>query len=261
MAGGGSSDTTQKSTVPKWMKPYYQNLFKDAYSAYQGGFFEDQMFGGQSGVAGFDPSQVDALNRSISSGQNIQSFLEGPGMAGLEKTLSEFDPNDPSLVNSINAALNENTTAFSRDVLPALRGNAMASGVKSSARAGVAEALAASDLNRQNLNTAATMTGNAYGAHESARNNALMNLSSIAQGLNAGNQVSLAAGTSFQDQRQKEINDAMQQWAYENDIDLKNMQAFSSILSGSPFAVNKASGGGGGGGIMELLGGIMGGMG
>ena len=116
-------------------------------------------------VAGFTPMQQQAWGAGLQGASNIAGFgrnianqyNQGPMMVGMSG-MDMF--NNPYLQDSIQAAIQQNNQNYQRNILPTL-GSEFAS-QPGSTREGIAQGLAASDLNQQNLNMAAQMQNANY---------------------------------------------------------------------------------------------------
>jgi len=252
---GGSSKTKSTSSSNSWAVPYFKEIAKDAQSQYNnGGFFDQNYFGGQDTVANMSPEQLQALQQMQTSGGNQQDVLNTSGLDALSQTLGAYDPNNPNITGAINSAIDANTTNFMRTVLPSIAAGSEMNGRTGSNREGVAQGLAMSDLNKQNLNTASNMQYQAYSQHQQEQSQALGNLSSIIKGLNSGSATQFDAAGAEQDQAQQELNGQLQAWAYHNNIPLQNLQAFQGLVSSvkpdETKATGKAPSGGGLGSMM-----------
>lgn len=106
------------------------------------------------GAAQFDAAQINAPSQNaLNLSPAYQNFIYGNAAE------------NPYLKQSLQSGINQSNQAFQtqlgditnnlqRNILPGIRGNAIASGQFGSSRQGIAEGLAASDLNRQATNAA-----------------------------------------------------------------------------------------------------------
>lgn len=263
-----AKSTTESTTSgPAYQQAALADLVSKATAqSNNGGFYDSEYFKGQDSVAGFNSQQTSALDSLFNAGGVNQGVYDTAGVSALSETLGAFDPNNLSLQNAIGSNADSMYEAFSRNVMPGIQGNAMNLGATGSKRHGVAQGLALSDLNKDIGKMSTDMTYNAYQSHEQDKMNALMNLGQINSGLTSGLGTQLEAGTMYQGQEQKDLDAAMQAWAYENDVNYNNLAALRSLVMGDMGATtnSKTTGSGGGSGgtpslLANMLGSMMGG--
>jgi hypothetical protein len=255
---GGSNDTQESTTstsLPAWQTHALRNVAKKASRAYnQGDFYSSDYFNNQDATADFTPEQSMGISNLFDKSSSLNDIYSGQGMNALTKTLGEFDPNDPSLQNAIQSNADNMYSAFARNVLPGIQGNAMNLGAVGSKRHGVAQGLALSDLSGQVGKMSTDMTFDAYKTHEGNQFAALNNLPGITSGLSSGAQQQFDTGGLEQDQSQSEIDSALQAWAYKNDVNINNLSALKALVSGDVGTSSRSTSTGAAGGMNPITG-------
>ena len=259
---GGGGGQKQKQTSEQDSTPYqtqqFDTLLKGANTWLSQGGFQNQ-YGGSANfdsVANMNSVQDIALGNTVDTGNQIQGMLGTAGVASLGDYLGAYNPNKTGLTGAINASNEAMNWDYATSVAPDIRQGATGAGQYGSTRHGVAEGIAQSRLSQQKMNAANSMAFQDQQAYNQNRLGVLGNLSSIATGLNAGNTMSLGAGTAQQQQQQNEINGQLERWAYENNVSLNDLTAYKALISGDMGGSSKGStqgkGGGGSGGMGAL---------
>lgn len=266
--GGGGKQKTSSEETPH-QQAQYDNLLGKADSWLANGGF-DKNYGGSEGfnpVAGFTQQQKDALGAMGGLGGNLQGIYSADGVTSLQDALGKYDPSKTGLNDAMGAANERAIFDFQTQVDPQLRQGATQAGQFGSSRHGIAEGLAQDRLSQNITNSNAQMAYQDQQAWNQNRTNTLNNLSAITKGLNSGNATQYDAGAIQQGQDQAEIKGQLEKWAYENNVDVNDLQAYKNLISGNMGGTtNSTSKGGGeqGGGIMSTIGtvggGIVGGM-
>lgn len=101
---------------------------------------------------------------------------------------------NPYLQGAISAAIQPQTDAFTRTIMPTLRMGGMQTGTLGSSRQGVAEGMAASDLIRNIGNTAATMSNAGYNTGLDAMSSTVRNLPAIMSGISSPSSIISGVG-------------------------------------------------------------------
>ena len=137
-------------------------------------------------------------------------------------------------------ALRESATRdLSRNQLPLIRNTAVASGGLGGSRQGIAEGLAFSDLNRDLINTEASLRSGQFNTDTSNKLLALINQGSILGGQGAGTETLLKAGGIVQDQDQAEIGGVIDKFTEEQNLGFNRDQELLRILTGAPTATTQ----------------------
>jgi hypothetical protein len=203
--------------------------------------------------------QLGAIQGMTGTGQNLSSIYNGLGTSALKDTLGPYDPNKTGLSSAIAAANEQSQFDFETGSMGQLRQGATNAGQYGSTRAGIAEGLARGRLAQGQSANAAQLAFQDQQMYNANRTNALSNLSAISAGLGSGDTMQYDANALLQNQQQNEITGDLQKWAYENNVDLNNLLAYQSLISGDMGGSTKgkvpSSGGGGGMGMLASFGG------
>jgi hypothetical protein len=188
-------------------------------------------------VAGMNQNQQQGYDQQLSALQGVSDQA-----GGLFDFFSQY-VNDPQTVNPY---LNELVTnyqdqmqrGFNRNVLPALRGNAVGTNAMGSSAQGVAEGLAASDLNRQMSDTVSDLMARTYEADAQRQLNAMgqipgmVGMQTTAQ--QAPGALTSAWGQQNQALQQARIGGEMDRWNYYRDAPQQKLGFYSNLISGQP---------------------------
>ena len=183
--GGGGQTTTQTSEPPAFLKPFLgqaagaaQNIFNQGpQEFFPGSTVAPQSEQTQAGVQGLTnfsqtPTNTAAINAGLQSLQNVSQLAQPGGNVAANVgaqaggAAGDFLTNqiqnagqisDPFLEGVINNALRINNQNLTRNLLPAIDSNALATNTFGGSRQGIAEGLAVSDANQQNLGTIANL--------------------------------------------------------------------------------------------------------
>lgn len=198
----------------------------------------DQLLGGQGGQM---LNNIYAANNALMRGYQEPSMQAGQADAAQVKAPSQNNLNlssayqnfiygnpaeNPYLKQSLQAGVDQSTQAFNtqlgnltdtlqRNILPGIRGNAIASGQYGSSRQGIAEGLAMSDLSKQ-----ATNAAQAFGLGNTAATTG-----AYANAFNQGQDRSLGA---LQNLSGQQYNTAIQNAQFQQQANLANAAARSA---------------------------------
>lgn len=153
MSGGGSKTSSTQAEIPKELKPYVtgsQGILPEAKDLYQAGGFGQIAKPGKTTVAG------EAAGTSAA--QNIQKNIlpQSQALFGAMQNQQQLSGSE-QLSNAMRAATADLRTGYERSTIPGIQDAAAASGTYGGSRQGIAEGLARSDLERNILNTNASM--------------------------------------------------------------------------------------------------------
>lgn len=289
--GGGQQSSTQ--TTQQILSPEQQRLLDPVIPVAEN-FVKNppKAFGG-SGVAGFDPLQQMAQQMIIGASNGMlpmlgqqqaggNALMQGGGavlgnQVGAQNFLmsgAALDPNmNPALARVTDAATRPLIDAFQRQIMPSIANDAVSAGGFGGTRQGIAEGIAASDLQRQVGDISAQVQNNAY----SQGLQAMAQLAgqapgsaSIAQGLDRMPQIlnsSLlpaqltgAVGDVRQGMTQAQLSDTIQRFVNEQMLPFAAAQDVAALAFGIPAGTTqttaKTTGGGGAGGMQMLQGGL-----
>jgi hypothetical protein len=190
-------------------------------------------FGGDR-IANLTPDQLAGLQLTQGLAGDLTQQA-GTSAAGFEQFASGANVgNNPHLEQAIAALRETGFRDLSRNQLPAIRNNAVASGGLGGSRQGIAEGLALSDLNRDLTNTEARMRQGQFNQDLTQQLQAL-----IQQGAILGNQTRpqdtlLRAGGIQQSQDQAEIGGAIAGFNEAETAQFDRDQALLALLLGTP---------------------------
>ena len=250
--------TTQTDALPRYQE-YFNELAKGAQSEFQrASSSPGPNFAGA--VAGFDPSQVSGQNRllGLSAGPLEQFMQTMLGTAGTN--LTDFlRPDNPTVQNAVQAALDPVVRTFQQSVLPGLRGEAVLTGNVGSSRQGVAEGLATDALTQNLLNTSAGITNQAFqtGLDQMIRTLALS--PQLASASTLPGLIETGVGEQRQQQAQRELEGELAGEVFQEQRGATALSNYANILASLPGGVSTgtqvaARGGSGGAGSAIGLG-------
>jgi hypothetical protein len=134
---------------------------------------------------------------------------------------------------------------FDRNVLPSLRGNAVATNASGSSAQGVAEGLAASDMNRQMSDTISDLMARTYEADASRQLQALMGtpqmVNTQANVQQAPGALTSTWGGQNQALQQGRLAGEMDRWNYYRDAPMNRLMGYGQMLGGIPGAQGQSS--------------------
>lgn len=222
------TDTTTSTFTPV-QAGQIQELLQGASGQFQKGFFDPSVFN-QSGVAGFTPQQLQALQQQEAQAGSLSRFTP-QAEAGIQQLLS--GQINPIFEQQAQQQANFLQRNFERNVLPTIGDQFQGSGQFGSSRQGIAEGIAASDLNqdiqRQTSNIFATGAQQAQQGQQFA----LSNLGSLLGQAQAPSQQLFNVGSQFQQQNQAQLTDQLQRNLALQQLPLAELQAFQGLISGN----------------------------
>ena len=248
----GSKTSTSTTVSTPYQKKQYETLLKGSDSWLKGGGF-DKNFGGVEGfdnVAGFTDEQKAALQGVQSQSGELANIYNTEGIKSLTDSLGSYDPSKTGVLEAMKAANEQSQFDFETGQMGNIRQGATEAGQYGSTRAGIAEGLARGRLAQGQNAVNANLAYQDQQAWNNNRQNTLNNLSGITQGLTSGLQSQFNAGQANQQQQQSEIQGQLDKWAYENNVNLNDLMAYKTLISGDMGGTNtttqKSSGGGNG---------------
>ena len=220
---------TSTSTFDPVQSEQIGSLLSGAQDQFDRGFFDPSVFG-QSGVAGFTPQQLQALQQQQENAQSFSQFTP-QASAGIQQLLSgQVNPIYEQQAQGQADFLQRN---FERNVLPSIGQGFQSAGQYGGSRQGIAEGIAASDLNQQVANS--TNQFFAQGAQQAQQGQqfALSNLGSLLGQANAPSQQMFNIGSQYQGMNQAQLTDQMQRDLALQQLPLSELQAFQGLISGN----------------------------
>lgn len=259
---GKSQKQSSTSTSTPHQTENYDKLLGGSDAWLDGGGF-DKNYGGSEGfdpVADFTPEQLEAIKGMSGTGGALSDIYNGLGMESLRDSLGAYDPSKTGLNSTLDNMYERSNFDYQTQAAPQIRQGATTAGQFGSSRHGIAEGLAQDRLQQNQLNAASQMTLQDQQNWNTQRQNTLNNLSGISKGLNSGNLVGYDAGALQQGQNQAEIKGQLEKWAYENNVDLNDLAAYKSLISGDMGGTTQTTtkGQGGGGSGLGALGSLAG---
>lgn len=235
--GGGGGGTTSTQTVQKadpWagQQPYLQDIFSQAQSQYYGG--QPQYYPGQT-IAGFDPATQAAQNYLLNYANSgtLADTISGTQDA-LQRSLNAADVNNnPALNAAIEAAQRPTIQAFTEQILPNLGSAAQQAGAYGGSRYNIAQGEAAGRLAQTLSDTAATMSNTAYNTGLGAQIQALNAAPNVAAMGALPATLSDQVGTQRQAMTQAQIDDAINKWNFQQNIQAQKLAQYMSMVQGN----------------------------
>lgn len=249
-SGGNKSTSTSTSTPMQTAQN--KTLLAGADKWLGTGF--DKNYGGSENfdsAANLTQSQQAGISGMQGTGATLSDIYNGLGTSSVSDYLGPYDPNKTGLTSALKAANEQSQFDFETGQMGNIRQGATEAGQFGSSRAGIAEGLARGRLAQGQAATAADMAYRDQQNFNTNRLNTLNNLTGITKGLSSGSGLQYDAGALDQQQQQKEIQSQLEQWGYENNVNLNDLLAYKQLISGdmggTNTTVNKSSGGGGSG--------------
>jgi hypothetical protein len=181
-----------------------------------------------------------------------------------------MDPNnifDPSRIPGFQRAqegvVTGATNALNRNILPAIRGQAISNGAYGGSRQGIAEGIAGADTASRIGDTLADMNMNAYNTGMGYAN-AAVNRAPQTYGLGlAPSSTMSTVGDQYRTDAQRAIDADIARWNFEQLGPLLNLQNFQGLTGtagqygGTTTGTQTSNVSGGGGGMMQGIGGLL----
>ena len=244
--GGGSSSTTVKQDSTPW-KPQQDYLTSGFQKAADWANSTPRQYGGQW----FAPvnAQQQGAWASLAGEQdnaNRAASLTGTAVPLLQQVANRnnaFSMN-PYTQQAIAATLRPVQQQFSEQVLPQLRGSAIAAGGDGGSRQGIAEGLATRSLNQQMLDTTAQMQNQAwqFGQQQQLQNQAqslqaagmLPQIAAQQFGLQQeGVNAAIQAGNLQQAAAQAQLDAQKAQWDFNRQLPADTLQQYMGLIRGN----------------------------
>lgn len=242
MSGGSSGKPqTSTSTTTQQLSPQQQQLLGLTNPVFKSYFNSDgsinaSPYTGQT-QAGTNPLQTLGQSMALQTAQ-------GPAQGAVDATLQGtnfltsgqvLDPNtNPGLAGTLQAATRNLTNNFSRSVLPSIRDDAVMSGGYGGSGQGIAEGLAASDLNNQVADTTSQLLSQNYQSGLDAMTKGLAFApSNISAAFTPATAVS-GVGDVQQNQQQSQINDLINNYYTKQFFPLQLAEELAGVAMGQP---------------------------
>jgi hypothetical protein len=219
MFGGGSTSSTTKTDPWSGQQPYLNQAFQSARDLYNNGNTATApQYYGSSTVAGFNPTERNAISGISDTGMNGNSALNSAGDA-----LTNY--NNGSMLSASNPYFQQMAQNISSTVTPQIEsqfthGNAMNNPAAAFATSqGLGSAignLAYQNYNDQSKNqlTAASLSPQQY------------------QTQLGGQQAALTAGQAQQTQDQSQLTDQVNRWNYNQQLPYQQLNQFTNTING-----------------------------
>lgn len=236
MSKGGSSDSveqTVRNEPPSIVKPYLTSMYQRANTAGQNAlpYYPTQTF------ANFTPMQESGMFGNLDYAQNYMF----PATMGYQQSLADYMDapmniaSNPAVTGMMDANRMRAVQALQEDMLPAIRGGAIAAGQLGGSRQGIAEGQAVgrtmdalTQANAQTMLGALDPMTRLAGFASSAMPGALQ------MGFTPGD-LAMQYGGAYQGQQQQAIDEAMQRYYYPEQKAWETLQQQNAIYSGVPW--------------------------
>lgn len=228
MSGGGTTNTVSQSTVPSWIEPYLTSTLSSAQGLEQSG--GPQYYPGQQ-VASLTPMQNQGIGdvQSLSQGPNASTTAQNQNM-NIESG-QYLNPNtNPYLAGTLNTADQGVQNQISSEFAGSGRNIIGSAPVQSSAMNQLANQIYG-------------------GAYQSGMQN-MVQASGLAPSIDAGTyapaQAELSVGNGVQQQNQSQINAAMNQYNYNQQLPENMLSWYSGLIgqNAAPFGGSTSQGSG-----------------
>lgn len=255
----GTTKTTSTSSLPAFQQPYVEKVMGEAQNLYNA-----------PGPLYFPDATVAPVNSTQQTGQ---SFLTGEAARqaninetqvtpGLETMLNAYKvQNNPVVADYAKAAIDPIQQALMKTVLPGIRSGSVMSGTLGGSRQALAEGSAIGNATREMGNTTAGIYNNAYNQGMASLAQGLQMSPALQQSGYMPGQVVSAVGDVQQQQQQKQIDAAMQKWAYEQALPYQKLVEFSNLINGQYGGQGSSEVKAEGSGTTQTIGSILAGLG
>lgn len=228
--GGGTETTTQTSEPWEGYQPYIKDIASQAQNLYE--TYTPQYYPGQT-VAGFAPLQTQGFGIQEAfaqgGGANLQNQALGAAGYGLGSSILDVAQN-PYVTGMADAAIRRAYDPLAKQ-LAGIRGGAVRSGGYGGSRQGIAEGTAIGAANRNALDAAANIYGQAYDqglGHQLGTMGRVPSLMSSGFGL--GSQLA-NIGQQQQAQQQQEINAAIQAHEFQQQLPYSQLSQYANVFN------------------------------
>lgn len=229
--GLGAGKTVNLSTLspPAFQQPYIDQLLSEARRLYEspGPFMYPE-----SMVAGFTPDQMEAfaiLGTNARQAQDlIRPLLVESMRTGLSAPSVEQNPYLGQIADAITQRVNQ---AVTEQWLPAVRSGAIASGTLGGSRQALSEALIGREASRELSNALASLYGEQYNRGVNTMLNTMQLAPTVQQSMFSPGLMLSAIGEQQRQMNQAKIDEAMQRWAYEQQLPYQKLAEYYNIVS------------------------------
>lgn len=228
-----STTTVQKADPWEGQQPYLKDVFAEAQRQYQSG--TPTYYQGQK-TASVDPATL-AAQQSLTANSGVQQ-----GQADLTAATNRFNMTDardvntnPYLQSAIQAAIRPMVQNFNDagGTMANIRSEGVVNQQGGGTRQGIAEGIAASRLNQQIGDVASTMASAGYQSGLDASGKAVA-LAPQVQAMQTAPAAALdAVGQQRQTYEQQQINDAIDQWNWEQNLPSAKLANYQNLVQGS----------------------------
>jgi len=260
---GQRQDTTQTTTLPGNQQGNVDLLMSGARDLYNTG--GPQYFPGQT-YAGTDP-------RTIAGREGMTGYAGGSGLGLAQDVVANdrrfMDPNNifnpsniPGFQRAQEGVITNANNNLTRNVLPAIRQGAQATGSYGGSRQGIAEGLAGGETSRYIGDTLAGMNMNAYNTGLGLANSAA-NRAPQTYGLGLAPSNTMAqVGDQYRTDEQRGIDAEMARYNFGEIAPLLNLQNFQSLIGqagtyGGTTTGQQTGNATGGNSFLQPMGGLM----
>jgi len=187
-----------------------------------------------STVAGFTPEQSRAWQLQ-QMGANMGAGQANKLWGSYANEMQNFNPSqNPWLDKAVDAMRESSSRDFERNQIPNIYNTAINAGGFGGSRQAITEGLARSDLNRDMMNTEATMRNNAYGQGLQYKGNLYGMGPQQLQAASAAWAAPGAVSQSIADQQrgmnQSRLNDEFARWQYQRDLAGNRINQYGQML-------------------------------
>lgn len=192
---GGNID--QNQAIQQYLQSLGQGInpnqqFGESLTPGIAGGLDAQLAAGSNALSTFGGEQASNAQGAFNTvfGQQAPGATNVPGTQGgqtdvsgaLGQQLAGGGGQNPFLDQLVQSAIQSQTNAFNRNVLPGIRGEAQAAGQPGGTRQGIAEGIAAGDLTQSIGNTVSNIYGGAFDTQNAAQGQAVGNVLGAQQG-------------------------------------------------------------------------------
>lgn len=197
-----------------------------------------------SGIAGWDPLQLQAQESAIGAALGGQTALAGKGLGAAQFMLGDvLNPESNSYLKKyMTGATEQITDNFLRNVLPHIRTEAITTGNFRGSGHDIAEGLAAGEAAKAVGNTQAQIANAAYGQGLNAMQSTLAQLPSTMGAMLAPTSTLAAVGDTRQGMSQAVLDEMRERFMQEQTLPLSIGAQLLQLIQGMPGATTVSSG-------------------
>ena len=230
--GGGGGTQTTRSEPWSGAKPHLRRIMDRARA--QADFDRRYKPYGEQSFADFNEIQNAALQGQLDLSQGAMAGLANQLGGSASTLLNAADiTNNPALNAQFEMLDRQAARQMGEVINPALEGGAMLAGQMGGDRQGIAQGVAARDLNEGLLNAKAGLMGDFYGKGLTAQAQAMGLAPGTMQAMTQPFQTAMGVGGAYQGMDQKAIDQAMGNYYFKQQEPYDRLSRYAGLVQGN----------------------------